>query len=243
MQGVDKVDGSDDDPRIRYYFFRQNACTPGASCGPGNGETLQCSLQSAPAHYQALGIPFCFLEDGFWCRPHGNDEGTPPDNFTRTAVGVYPAAGLFDDDRFGGLNQSVGGLGAGISPFILSSHVDFWKAEIALTGGDASGAAAFVAAGMTKSIDKVNDFAALDPSADTTFEPTPGYISTYITDTSALITGNDPASWNVLAEQTFIALYGGGGGDAYNFYRRTGFPTNVFPNIEPNPGTFPRTFF
>ena len=33
---------------------------------------------------------------GYWGRDHGNDEGTPPDNFTRTASGVYPAGGSFD---------------------------------------------------------------------------------------------------------------------------------------------------
>ena len=50
-------------------------------------------------------------------RHHGNDEGIPPDNFTRTAVGVYPAGGSFDNqpdipnyDNYG----SLGATGAGI---------------------------------------------------------------------------------------------------------------------------------
>lgn len=242
MQEADKTDGSDDDPRIRYYFFRQVDCTPGASCAPeGNGETLQCSLQTPPAQYSALGIPACFLEDGYWGRSHGNDEGTPPDNFTRTAVGVYPAGGLFDDSRFDGLNQDVGGVGAGIEPIILASYVDFWRAEVALAGGSAASAAGFVEAGLTKSIAKVQSFGELDTTRDASFEPDATTVSDFIAAKAALITDTSDDSWNALAEQYFVTMYGGGA-DSYNFYRRTGYPTTVFPNLEPNPGVFPRTF-
>lgn len=242
MQEADKTDGSDDDPRIRYYFFRQVDCTPGASCDPaGNGETLQCSLQTPPAQYAALGIPACFLEDGYWGRSHGNDEGTPPDNFTRTAVGVYPAGGLFDDNRFNGLNQDVGGLGAGIEPIILASYVDFWRAEVALAGGSPGAAAGFVEAGLTKSIAKVQSFGELDTTRDTSFEPDATTVSDFIAAKAALITDTSDDSWNALAEQFFVTMYGGGA-DSYNFYRRTGYPTTVFPNLDPNPGVFPRTF-
>ena len=242
MQGASDTDNSDDDPRIRYYFFRQVACTPGASCDPaGNGETLQCSLQTPPAHYAALGIPHCFLEDGYWGRSHGNDEGTPPDNFTRTAVGVYPAAGLFDDDRFDGLNQDVGGVGAGIEPIILASYVDFWRAEVALAAGSSGTAAGFVEAGIAKSIEKVQSFGAIDPTADLSFAPDAATNDAFVTAQGARITGTDDDSWNALAENYFVTLYGGGS-DAYNFYRRTGYPTTVDPNLEPNPGVFPRTF-
>jgi len=242
MQGVSDTDNSDDDPRIRYYFFRQVACTPGASCMPeGNGETLQCSLQVAPAHYTAADIPFCFLEDGYWGRPHGNDEGTPPDNFTRTAVGVYPAGGLFDDDRFDGLNQGVGGGGAGIEPIILASYVDFWRAEVMLSSGNVAMAAGFVQAGLEKSIAKVQGFSALDASRDSSFEPDGASVTAFIDSQVAGITDTSADSWNVLAEQYFVTMYGGGA-DAYNFYRRTGFPTTVDPNLDPNPGAFIRTF-
>ena len=242
MQGVDKMDGSDDDPRMRYYWFRQADCTPGASCDPdGDGQFLSCSLETPPPHYIADGVSFCWLEDGYWGRDHGDDDGTPPDNFLRTAVGVYPAGGLFDDDRFSGLNQDVGGVGAGIEPIILASYVDFWRAEVALSAGNAGLAASFVEAGMNKSISKVASFGALDGSRDTDFEPSQGYINDYIDSITSQITNTSDDSWNVLAEQNFIAMYGGGS-DAYNFYRRTGYPTTVKPNLEPNPGVFPRTF-
>lgn len=241
MQGVNKADGSDDDPRMRYYFFRQSNCTPGASCDPdGDGQFLSCSLETPPTHYITGGVPFCFLEDGYWGRNHGDDDGTPPDNFARTAVGVYPAGGLFDDNRFDGLNQGVGGNGAGIEPIILASYVDFWRAEVALAAGQVGNAASFVEAGMQKSIDKVAGFGALDASRDPSFEPDATYISDYIDGIVAQISDTSDDTWNALAEQYFIAQYGGGQ-DAWNFYRRTGYPTTVHPNIEPNPGVFPRT--
>jgi hypothetical protein len=42
--------------------------------------------------------------------------------------------------------------------------------------------------------------------------------------------------------QYFVAMFGNGT-DAYNFYRRTGYPTTLQPNIEPTPGGFIRSFF
>ena len=33
----------------------------------------------------------------------------------------------------------------------------------------------------------------------------------------------------------------GGGADAFNFIRRTGYPRTLARNIDPNPGLFPRT--
>ena len=234
------------DPRIRYYMTRQNACTPGATCNPaGNGETLGCSLQNVPAHLQ--GTPdediWCFLENGYWGRPHGNDEGIPPDNFTRTAVGVYPAAGMFDDDTYRNVNLGLGGNGAGIEPIVLASYVDFWRAEVALAGGQAASAATHLQNGLTKSIAKVQTFGGLDGAADLAgFEPSAGDVTTYINNMVAAFSGATGSDqWNILGEQYFVTLFGGGS-DAHNFYRRTGYPNTVSSSIDPNPGNYPRTF-
>ena len=233
------------DPRIRYYFTRMNGCTPGASCDPeGNGETLACSLVTAPPHYQTAGFQdiFCFLEDGYWGRTHGNNEGTPPDSFFRTAVGVYPAAGFFDDDSFRNVGLGLAGGGAGIRPIILASYVDFWRAERAMLAGDTAGAIGFIMDGLAKSIDKVQSFVALDGDADTSFEPTSDDIDTFIADIeTAFNDGTMEDKWNVLAEQYWVTMYGGGL-ESYNFYRRQGYPTTLVPNIEVDPGPFPRSF-
>lgn len=232
------------DPRIRYYYYRQNDCTPGASCNPeGDGETLSCSLQGIPAHY--LGTPdadiWCFLENGYWGRPHGDDSGTPPDNALITAAGVYPAFGRFDDNSFATITLGQGGNGAGIEPIILASYIDFWRAEVALDAGNATDALTLIQNGLGKSISKVQGFVSADASADTSFEPDAAAITNFVNSISnAFTAGSADDRWNILAEQYFVTLYGGGA-DAHNFYRRTGFPTTVIRNIDPNPGNYPRT--
>lgn len=243
-----------DDPRIRYYFYRQADGTPGAldvsgNPVPPNEETISCSLFVPPAHY--AGFVYCSVDNGYWGRSHGNDEGGPPDGFLKAAPGVYPAAGRFDDSQFNevdaitgvntapGVGLGQGGGGAGIEPIILSSYVDFWIGEMAAS--DAEKATA-LENGLTKSIAKVQGFGALDTSADLSFEPMEADVTAYIDGIVAAFnaaTGDDKE--NIFAEQYFTTLYGGGF-EAYNFYRKTGFPTTVAPNWELDPGPFPRTF-
>lgn len=232
------------DPRIRYYFYRQVDGTPGANDINGdpvdpNEEELACSLAGVPQHYIDGGFVYCSVDNGYWGRSHGNNEGTPPDGFTRTASGVYPAGGRFDDNSFGGVGLGLGGGGAGIEPMLLASWVDFWQAEMATSDADK---AAFMESGMRKSIEKVQSFGALDGTANKSFEPTEAEVTTYITDIVAdfnAATGD--AKENIFAEQYWIALYGGGG-ESFNYYRKTGYPTTLAPNWEPDPGPFPRSF-
>ena len=234
---------NNDDPRIRYYFYRQTNAVPGAEIAP-NEETLSCSLESAPQHYIDGNFTFCFLNNGYWGRDHGDDDGTPPDGFLRTTFGVYPAAGRFDDSSFQGISQGDGGQGAGITPIILSSWVDFMIAEVAMLNMDIPGARTALNNGLTKSIAKVATFGALDTSANLSFAPNAAAISSFVNDRladfDAAATPDD--RWDVIAEQYWVALFGNGI-DSYNFYRRTGYPTTLQPNIEPNPGNLIRSFF
>jgi len=242
-----------DDPRIRYYFYRQVNGTPGAldvdgNLIPPNEETISCSFFTPPPHYD--GFIFCSLDNGYWGRSHGNDEGGPPDGFLKTAPGVYPVGGRFDDSQFGdpdpiigsllapGVGLGQGGGGAGITPIILSSYVDFWIGGMAATDGERATA---LESGLEKSIAKVQTFGALDGSADLSFAPTATDVTDYITNIVAAFnaaTGDDKE--NIFAEQYFTTLYGGAF-ESYNYYRKTGFPTTVYPNWEPDPGAFPRT--
>ena len=227
------------DPRMRYYFYRQNASTPGADDSDGPDEqTLVCSLVTPPLHY--AGFVYCFMEEGYWGRSHGNDEGGPPDNFLKTATGVYPSAGNFDDNRFAPVGLGKGGKGAGIEPIVLAQNVDFWKGQNAIaTGGDAS---AFLKAGIEKSIAKAISFAALDGDADASVAPTEASITIFVDNVMADYAGaSGDAKMNIFAEQYWISMYGGAA-EAYNFYRKTGFPKTLAPNWEENPGPFPRTF-
>ncbi len=230
----------DNDPRIRYYFYRQVDAVPGADAPP-NEQTLTCSLESAPQHYIDGGFTFCYLPDGYWGRDHGDDDGTPGDGFLRSTYGVYPAGGSFDDSRFEPVSQGGGGGGAGITPLMLASWVDFMRAERAMVS-DPSSAKAFILEGDRKSIEKVASFGAKDPDADLSTAPTSDDIDGFISDLGTEYDAASPTrKWNILAEQFWIASYGNGTLN-YNFYRRTGYPTTLQPDREPNPGGFIRSF-
>ncbi|MBE9489464.1 MAG: SusD/RagB family nutrient-binding outer membrane lipoprotein, partial [Bacteroidetes bacterium] len=127
----------------------------------------------------------------------GNDEGIPPDNFLRTAVGVYPAGGRFDGNSdvfpfrahfdangdYIGYRASIaidfdqnvglgfGGGGAGIEPFVLASYVKFWRAEANLMLGNTGAASSNLEAGMATSIAKVMTFGSLDGGGDFSYAP------------------------------------------------------------------------
>ena len=232
------------DPRLRYYFYRQTDCTPGSSCDPdGDEQTLQCSVQSAPAHYISGGFTFCYLDNGYWGRDHMDNDGTPPDGFLRTTFGVYPAGGRFDDDSFGGALPGTGGGGAGITPILTAAWVDFMQAEIAMANNDPGTAMNFMSSGLSKHIAKVQSFASLDMSADLSFEPSATDVNDYISSVEAAFTSaNMTGKWNILGEEYFVTVFGNGI-ESYNFYRRTGYPTTLQPSQDPNPGTFIRSMF
>ena len=279
----------DDDPRRRYYFYRQSAVTPGSITNllyEGNeqfyiypdilglstedAQTLTCSVQDTPTHLQFTEEEdyWCSVRLGYWGRVHGNAEGIPPDTFDRTASGVYPAGGRFDDnpdyvfldtpqENLTFYDASVGlGLGAGgtgIEPIILSSYVEFWRAEAYAMRGNYTMASTHLEAGLEESINYVTSFGALDTAADKIFEPTEERIEDFIANTienfedAPNTTALDAQDWpieksklDILGEQFFIAMYGGAA-DAYNFIRRTGYPRTLARSIDPDPGLFPRT--
>ena len=229
---------NNDDPRIRYYFYRQVDATPGADA-PANEEDLACSLAVPPQHYIDGGFTYCSVPNGYWGRSHGNNEGTPPDNFKRAAVGVYPAGGRFDDSSFDGVGLGLGGGGAGIEPIIMSSYVDFWRGMMATSDAVR---ADFLRSGLEKSIATVRTFGTLDSSADQTVAPTDDDVSDYVDGIVAdFNAASGDAKENIYAEQYFTTLYGGAT-EAWTYYRLTGFPTTLLPNWEADPGPFPRSF-
>ncbi|WP_172796014.1 SusD/RagB family nutrient-binding outer membrane lipoprotein, partial [Roseivirga echinicomitans] len=72
------------DPRLRYYFYRQTLDGP-------TGTQLTCD--GAP------NFTFCYTGDGYWGRDHGDDSAAPADGLLRTVYGAYPAAGAYDNDQ------------------------------------------------------------------------------------------------------------------------------------------------
>lgn len=225
------------DPRLRYYFYRQVNNTP------INEQDLRCSVEPAPNHYVAGNYVYCRIDadQGYWGRDHGNDEGTPNDRSKRTASGLYPSGGRFDDNTFRAINGiSFGALGGGITPIILASTVDFWRAEAALSPGGTGDAKALMLAGVTKNIAKVQGFLSRDRTAITSFAPTATNVAAYIAAVDARYTAA-PNKLDVVITEFFISLFGNGT-DAYNAYRRTGLPRLIQPNIEEKVDGFIRSF-
>ena len=231
------------DPRIMVYYHRQTNPTPGIAGAPADEEVLECGLQNAPAHY--AGYVFCANPQGWWGRDHGNDNGIPPDGFLRTLAGVYPAGGKLDDWSYGGQQNGAGFGGNGITPILLASWQDFLIAEAELVGGDPTAAKNAMFAGIQKSMDKVLNFKPRTERFDAIMDIYFGGVSFVVNNFYARIDAEWDAAddvMNVLGMQSFVAQYGNGLA-AYNFYRRTGFPTTLQPNIEPNPGGFIRSFY
>ena len=217
------------DPRISYYFYRQVEGVPGFDGVAADEEVLECGLPGYFNPYPA-GVVFCSPGGGYWGRDHGNDNGIPPDGFQRTLHGSYPAGGLYDDRSFTSQKNGAGAGGAGITPIMLSSWMHFMNAEVAGVGTAA--ATTEVLAGIADSMSKVSGFAGSPAMSSTSVD---AYTAAF---TTAWTSASSAEKGNMWAKQFFISLFGNGT-DGYNSYRRNGLPTDVQPNIEPNPGAFP----
>lgn len=234
-----------DDPRAKYYFYRQRGTNP------TSGSEVRCIEEFLPNHYP-IDMVWCMPGTrGYWGRDHLDPQGIPPDNLGRTLYGVYPAGGSFDNDNPAPMSAANrGALGAGIEPIMLAAFVDFMLAEVHLTlRQDPAAAKASMTSGAQKHIDFVRtwslstaeaakitayqDAAAFGASRDQ-------YIAKIGNDYDAAASQTD--RMRVIAREYWISLYGSGN-EAYNLYRRTGQPDGMQPGQIPSFGRFPRTFF
>lgn len=226
------------DPRLRYYFYRQS------SVNADNTNSQDCFGSLPPAHYGFI-IPFCTSNfDGYWGRDHGDNGGIPPDTGSRATWGVYPVGGLYDDDSFTSItDRGIGLQGAGISPIMLSSYVNFMLAESALTLGTTGDAMAYLTEGITQSINKVMAFGG-SQATGSGFEPTQTEINAYINEvtTNYMNAASIDEKLNIIMTEYHIALYGNGV-EAYNSYRRTGMPNDLQPLRAADVDNFIRSFF
>ena len=169
----------------------------------------------------------------------------------RTAWGVYPAGGLYDNDAGRGVSLGAGGGGAGIHPILTHSFVDFMLAESALTMGTTGDPKTLLKSGIEKSMADVRAVALSTSEAGkiATFESANNYV--WATEVKKYVdkvladydaAANDDAKLNIIATEYWIALYGNGV-EAYNLYRRTGKPANQQPALEASPGGFIRSFY
>lgn len=224
------------DPRWRYYFYRQVGSRAAALATDPNA--IGCAT-TAPAVYIAGTEPYCFVEPGFFGRDHGNNSGTNPDGAALTCVGAYPYGGRVDTNDgnasyIGSAIQGEGGNGAGIENIYMSWFTDFMIAEAVLRLGIAGDAKALMISGVNKSITRTRTFsnsigqslpAGLEPSS-VTYTATLGGIYDLATDKQ-----------EVVLREYYKSLWGNGV-EAYNLYRRTGSPKNLQPALAAAPGSF-----
>jgi hypothetical protein len=232
------------DPRARFYFYRQRITNP------TDPDQLRCLGEIAPGHYLAGGWPFCLPGTrGYWGRDHLNAEGIPPDGLGRTAWGVYPAGGRYDNNSAASVSPTVGALGVGVHPIMLPSFVDFMLAEAAQTLSGVNGdPAALLRSGITKSMNYVRAFSIStnQVAAINDFEASAVFNTrrdAYLDYVEAEFTAA-PANRKMyfIGREYWLALFGNGN-ESYNLYRRTGQPDNMQPGLLPNFGVFPRSMF
>jgi hypothetical protein len=239
---------ANNDPRIRYYLYRQRTNYANVS-----ENTINCFGQAYPGHYatnlsnpylnNTYNMPFCLLISGYWGRDHGDASGIPPDGQFRTTVGVYPFGGRFDNNQGANVAVDFGGQGAGIQPIWQSAFTDFVRAEYELMlNNNVANARARMESGIRKSIAKAVNFPAAigyTETIPTTRIPDAARIDAYVNKVLAAydaMTTTDERL-NIIMKEYYIALWGNGV-DAYNMYRRTNKPDNMQYTLEPNPGVF-----
>jgi hypothetical protein len=214
------------DPRIRYYIFRQSDQDPIASSIPCVNDPM---------------FDFCYLGNSYLGRDHGDLRPNSSDQEFRAIYGLYPSGGAFDNNNpsFGVDAPNQGG--AGILPILLSSYVDFLRAEAAISLNTSDDAATLLESGIRKSMDKVLNFAD-GVAIGLDFAATDDDVNAYVDEVLAAFQAADNVGkLDIVLEEYYISSYGNST-EAYNGYRRTGFPSSLQAPVEQTGAPFPRTF-
>lgn len=215
-----------DDPRMRYYFYRQTA---------------------------TYTVGFTPTGNGYFGRYTGDATASPNDNALKATVGVYPAGGLYDNSPINNLTAAnvfitntgatsapktvanTDGTGAGVFPFITNAMVKFILAEAALTLGTTGDAKQLFQDGITASLNSINTIATTSGNSASPMAATT--ITAFVANRAAQYDATDAAGkLNAVMTQKYIAQFGNGI-ESYNDYRRTGLPTLAAPIAPLN--TFP----
>lgn len=173
---------------------------------------------------------------GFFGRDRSDPSGIPDDVSVRTAHGLYPYGGLYDDAPEPA-NQNKG-KGDGIFPIATSWMVKFWQIEAMLTLGvthPTQTAAQLFTAAMNEQFAKVNTFTSKDAGATAM---TPAAIKTYNDAWTASFTNaaSNSAKLAVALKQAWFCNTGNGL-ELYNTFRRTGLPGDLQTPLQ-LPGNF-----
>ncbi|MCC5937382.1 MAG: SusD/RagB family nutrient-binding outer membrane lipoprotein [Lunatimonas sp.] len=199
-----------EDPRLRYYIFRQ---VP----GDGSGAVVTCA---------GGGCPIGLIGTGYLGRDAGDPSAFSNEGALIATFGVYPVGGLVDTDAPKTVT-AADGTGRGIFPMLTSYMVKFLHAEMALTTDVSGNPLSLLQEGIRLSMQKVKSFGADEmPSiVGSPFEMSDAAVENYIADiTNAYASAQtDDERLNIIMTEYQLALWGNGI-EAYNNFRRTGFP-------------------
>lgn len=214
------------DPRIRYYLYRQSDRDPFS--GP---PYLACGGDPA--------VDYCYVGDHYWGLDHGETRTGRGDNNFRTTFGIYPGGGAFDEDQFVAANTTTNLGGAGIIPILTSSYIKFLTAEAALVLGTSGDPAILLEEGIRASMTKVLNFGGVTSAMAATSADVDNYVNDVLANYSAAT--SDDERLNIIITEYYLAGFGNSI-EAYNAYRRTGYPSNLQIPIDDDNPTFARSF-
>ena len=112
---------------MRFYFYRQTITNS------KDVNEIRCITNQKPNHYSATDYYCLPSTAGYWGRDHLSNEGIPPDGLKRTAWGLYPAGGQYDNDNGKPVALVAGAAGAGLHPMLMSSFTDSQVAAFVLS--------------------------------------------------------------------------------------------------------------
>lgn len=208
MQGLNpNILGGVVDPRIPYYWHRQLA--PGADA------------ENPVEYLQADG----FLSIHFGSIHPNQASGQQS---SQTVFGLYACGGFYDDDS-GTKVTATTGNGAAPERILTYFKRLYMESELALSGVIVGDARVLLMSAIQASFDEVN--AAVGTNGQTGVPSiAQADIDTYITAALAEYDGGDNAKkLEVIMTQKWLASLGNSL-DAYNDYRRTGYPVLFDPN-------------
>jgi len=199
-----------EDPRLRYYIFRQ---VP----GNGGGSVVTCA---------GGGCPIGLIGNGYLGRDAGDPSAFSNEGALIATFGVYPVGGLVDTDAPKTVT-AADGTGQGVFPMLTSFMVKFLHAEMALTTSVEGDPMALLRDGIELSMQKVKNYGSEEmPSIDgSSYEMSEAAIANYIADVQDkyMATTSDAEKLNIIMTEYQLALWGNGI-EAYTNFRRTGYP-------------------
>ena len=241
-----------DDPRRPFYVKRQTSTILDQN-NSSDQQNTPCSQVTGCIYgylvlnnnmidrlYTSKGKEFDGTQESFLAGIFGRDRsdpsGIPLDGSLRSALSVYPAAGLFDDAPEGANGNKA--TGAGLFPMITSEIVKFYMIESMLTLGVPGDPRALLEEIMRDHIAKVAAFGqTIDggaiPDSDEPIDPYLGitldsatevYVSRFLTRFDSAPTNE--AKLNVAIKQAWFTNFGNGF-EIYNAFRRTGYPNDL----------------